>query len=54
MVDNLLKRAPKNFGLFIGCNVAVMLSWGAVMGTVHRARQNKAENGVYAVRFDQW
>ncbi|XPS74676.1 hypothetical protein M3J09_006788 [Ascochyta lentis] len=54
MVDNLLKRAPKNPALFIGCNVAVVLSWGACMGTVRRARQNKADKGEYAVRFNKW
>lgn len=54
MVDNLLKRAPKNPALFIACNVAVVLSWGACMGTVRRARLNKKEEGIYAVRFGKW
>lgn len=54
MVDNLLKRAPKNPALFIACNVAVVLSWGACMGTVRRARLNKAEGGEYAVKFNKW
>lgn len=54
MVDNLLKHAPKNPALFIACNVAVVLTFGAFMGTVRRARQNKAERGEYAVRFDKW
>ena len=54
MVDNLLKRAPKNSALFIGCNVAVVLTWGMCMGTVRRARQSKAKEGEYAVRFNKW
>ena len=54
MVDALLKRAPKNPALFIACNVSVVLAWGACMGTVRRARHNKANDGVYAVRFRKW
>ena len=54
MVDAWLKRAPKNPALFIACNVAVVLSWGACMGTVRRARQIKAEEGAYAVKFGKW
>lgn len=54
MVDNLLKRAPKNPALFIACNVTVVLTWGACMGTVRRARQIKAEDGVYAVKLKKW
>lgn len=54
MVDAWLKRAPKNSALFIACNVTVALTWGACMGTVRRARQTKADEGVYAVKFRKW
>ena len=54
MVDNLLKRAPKNPALFIACNVAVVMTWGACMGAVRRARQNKAESGVLDVKVRKW
>jgi hypothetical protein len=54
MVDTLLKRAPKNPALFIACNVGVVLTWGACMGTVRRARQSKASSGEYAVGFRKW
>ncbi|KAF3033047.1 hypothetical protein E8E12_004883 [Didymella heteroderae] len=54
MVDNLLKRAPKNPALFIACNFSVVLAWGACMGAVKRARQSKAEEGVYKVKLRKW
>jgi hypothetical protein len=54
MVDHLLKRAPKNPALFIACNVSVVLAWGAVMGSVRRARHNKATESVYKVGLRKW
>lgn len=54
MVDKLLKRFPKNPALFIATNVAVVLVWGACMGSVRRARVNWRETGRWDVGFDRW
>ncbi|KAF3010861.1 hypothetical protein E8E13_009114 [Curvularia kusanoi] len=55
MVDRLLQRfAPRNPAAFIACNVAVVLSWGAVMGAVRRARENREVKGRYEVDVGKW